>query len=229
MGSKKPTGRQDATRQATGSADQPSSRSARRGDAVPIDRRSGPVTSDRQASFTAPTLEAAAGEATAALLQQRLVSLIDLSLTLKHIHWNVVGPNFIAVHEMLDRQHQGVQRLVDELAERIATLGSVPSGLPGQVVDQRSWSDYALNRADSIAHLGALDVVYRGVIANHREAMAQAGELDQVTEDLLLGQTGELERYHWFVRSHLADWAGGMANQGAKDEMGAARAVAVKR
>lgn len=38
------------------------------------------------------------------LLQRRLVALLDLHLTLKHVHWNVTGPNFIAVHEMLDPQ-----------------------------------------------------------------------------------------------------------------------------
>lgn len=194
-----------------------------------VDRRSGPVTSDRQASFTAPTLDAESGAAVAAVLQERLVGLIDLSLTLKHIHWNVVGPNFIAVHEMLDPQYAGVQEMVDDLAERIATLGGVPSGLPGRIVDERTWTDYQLDRADSLTHLGALDLVYQGVISDHRAAVAHAGELDAVTEDLLLGQTGVLERYHWFVRSHLADWAGGMANQGASDGMAAARAVAVKQ
>lgn len=209
-------------------ADQVSSRAQHRGDAVPVDRRSGPITSERQASFTAPTLDRDTGAVVSALLQQRLVSLIDLSLTLKHIHWNVVGPNFIAVHDMLDLHHQGVQRMVDDVAERIATLGGSPSGLPGRLVELRTWTDYSLHRADSIAHLGALDVVYQGIIENHREAMAEASELDPVTEDLLLGQTAELERYHWFVRSHLEDWAGGMANRGAPDEMGAARAVSVK-
>jgi starvation-inducible DNA-binding protein len=195
----------------------------------PVDRRSGPVTSDRHAHFTAPTLDMEAGTRAADLLQKRLVGLIDLSLTLKHIHWNVVGPNFIAVHEMLDPQYEGVQKMVDDLAERIATLGGAPSGLPGRVVDERTWTDYNLDRADSIAHLGALDLVYQGSITSHREAMAEAADLDPVTEDLLLGQTGVLERYHWFVRSHLADWAGGMANTGARNEIEAARAVAVKQ
>ena len=35
-------------------------------------------------------------------------------------------------------------------------------------------------------------------------------EIDLVSQDLLVGQTRQLERFHWFVRSHLADWAGGV-------------------
>ena len=47
------------------------------------------------------------------LLQERLCSLIDLHLTLKHVHWNVVGVSFIAIHEMLDPQVTAVQRMTD--------------------------------------------------------------------------------------------------------------------
>ena len=162
------------------------------------------------------------------MLQQRLVALIDLGLTLKHIHWNVVGPNFMSVHTMLDPQYDGVQAMVDDLAERIATLGGVPSGLPGALVAARDWSDYELARADTLSHLGALDLVYRGVIGSHRSAIDTVSKIDNISEDLLIGQTGILERYHWFVRSHLADYAGGMANAGADTELGAAQAVAAK-
>lgn len=186
------------------------------------------VTSSRQATFTVPTLSTGEGTKVADSLQERLVSLIDLALTLKHIHWNVVGPAFIGVHEMLDPQHAGVQTMVDDLAERIATLGGVPSGLPGRVVAARTWNDYDLDRADALAHLGALDLVYQGVIADHRRSIDKVGDIDAVSEDLLVQQTGVLERYHWFVRSHLADWAGGMANTGAATELGAARTVSAK-
>lgn len=194
-----------------------------------IDTGNRPVSSNRPASFTAPSLTLAQGAEMAGVLQDRLVSLVDLTLTLKHIHWNVVGPSFIAVHEMLDPQYEGVSQMVDDLAERIATLGAVPSGLPGRVVDGRRWTEYTLDRADALAHLGALDLVYQGVIGDHRRAIERARGIDPVSEDLLLGQTGVLERYHWFVRSHLADWAGGMANAGATHEVEAARAVAQKR
>jgi starvation-inducible DNA-binding protein len=201
---------------------------ARRGGGSRSTRANGAITSTRQASFTVPTMSESDGTKMAATLQDRLVALLDLSLTLKHIHWNVVGPNFIAVHKMLDPQHEGVQAMVDDLAERIATLGGVPSGLPGRLVQERSWDDYELDRADAISHLGALDLVYQGVISDHRGAIEAAGDLDPVSEDLLIGQSGILERYHWFVRSHLEDYAGGMSNAGAKSEIQAARAVATK-
>jgi starvation-inducible DNA-binding protein len=181
------------------------------------------------ATFTVPGLDADDGRRTAEILQDRLVSMADLGAVLKHIHWNVVGPHFIAVHQMLDPQYAGVQGMIDELAERIATLGGVPRALAGAIVDQRSWDDYELDRADAIAHLGALDVVYSGVIRDHREAIDEVGDLDPMSEDLLVGATRELEQYQWFVRSHLADWAGGMATAGAVTEIDAARAVLDKR
>ena len=193
-----------------------------------IDHGAGSVTSTRPAAFTVPGLAPETGVRVADGLQQRLVSLVDLALTLKHIHWNVVGPSFIGVHEMLDPQYAGVSTMVDDLAERIATLGGVPSGLPGRVVDERGWDDYQLDRADSMSHLGALDLVYSGVISDHRAALEWIGELDRISEDLLISQAAALERYQWFVRSHLADWAGGMANAGAATEMDAARSVAAK-
>jgi starvation-inducible DNA-binding protein len=188
----------------------------------------GLVTSERQAAFTAPGISPRDGEKVAEALQQRLYALIDLTLTLKHIHWNVVGPAFISVHQMLDPQHAGVSAMVDDLAERIATLGGVPSGLPGRLVQSRSWDDYELGRADTQAHLGALDLVYRNVVADHRKAIETVGRLDPVSEGLLVDQTRDLEMYHWFVRSHLADWAGGIVTAGTETEIDAARAAVLK-
>ena len=48
---------------------------------------------------------------------------------------------------MLDPQVDGVATMVDKTAERIATLGSSPNGLPGNVVANRSWDDYSLSQA----------------------------------------------------------------------------------
>jgi starvation-inducible DNA-binding protein len=172
--------------------------------------------------FTVPGMEKNDSAAVINLLQDRLNALNDLGLTLKHIHWNVVGPNFIAVHTMLDPQVAAVRLMADATAERIATLGGSPSGTPGALVKQRTWSDYSIGRDDAIAHLGALDVVYGGVIAAHREAIAKTEEPDPVTQDLLIGQAGQLEQFHWFVRAHLENSAGSLSTQTARTEKTAA-------
>jgi starvation-inducible DNA-binding protein len=160
------------------------------------------------------------------LLQERLYSLVDLALTLKHVHWNVVGPGFIAVHEMLDDHVAEVRTMSDDLAERIATLGGIPNGLPGGLTTHRSWDDYALGRGVVPAHLGALDKVYDGVIGSHREAIAAAAEIDPITEDMLIAQTGSLEMFQWFVRAHLENTSGGLPTADADTELDAAAAAA---
>jgi starvation-inducible DNA-binding protein len=157
---------------------------------------------------TVPGLDIAESGRAITVMQERLTALIDLQLTLKHIHWNVVGMNFIAVHEMLDPQYDAVRAMTDELAERIATMGGEPLGTPGSVVRIRSWDDYDLNREPAVRHLSALDGVYSGVIEDHRSATEKIGEIDPVTEDLFIGQLRQLELFQWFIRAHLKDASG---------------------
>lgn len=190
--------------------------------------RTAPVTSDADAPLTVPGLDTTTGHAVADALQMRVHALNDLALTLKHAHWNVVGPHFIGVHEMLDPQIDGVRGMVDVLAERMSTLGVPPNGLPGALVAARTWDDYDVDRADTAAHLAALDLVYTGVIEDHRAAIEAVGD-DPVTEDILIGQTGELEQYQWFVRAHLQGTSGALVSAGADDEVGAARKATRKR
>ena len=122
-------------------------------------------------NYTVPGMKSDAAERVRwSLLQDRLNSLNDLALTLKHVHWNVVGPNFIAVHTMLDPQVEAVRAMVDETAEQMARLGGSSSGTPGALVAQRDWDDYSIGRAEP-GGLGALDVVYAGIIEAHRGAI----------------------------------------------------------
>ena len=173
--------------------------------------------------FTVPGLSDANARKVVGLLQERLNALNDLALTLKHIHWNVVGPNFIAIHTMLDPQVDAVRAMVDETAERIAALGASPVGTPGALVAQRDWDDYSIGRAGTLEHLGALDVVYAGIIEAHRRAIDSTEELDLVTQDMLIGQSGQLEEFHWFVRAHLEAPDGSLTTGNASTEKAAAK------
>ena len=180
-------------------------------------------------TFTVPGMKSDAAGQIVKLLQDRLNSLNDLALTLKHVHWNVTGPNFIAVHTMLDPQVEAVRAMVDETAERIATLGGSPVGTPGALVAQRDWDDYSIGRAGTQQHLGALDVVYAGIIEDQREAIEVTEELDKVTQDMLIGQAGQLEQFHWFVRAHLEAPDGSLTTGNARTEKAAAKRATGKR
>lgn len=176
--------------------------------------------------YTVPSMSADQGARTIEVLRMRLHALNDLALTLKHVHWNVVGPHFIAVHEMLDPQVDAVREMADQTAERIAVLGGSPVGTPGALVRERSWNDYAVGRAESMAHLGALDMVYSGVIADHRKAVQATDELDPVTQDMLIEHLRQLELFQWFVRAHLENPGGTLSVSAGDSERQAARKAA---
>lgn len=178
-----------------------------------------------QNRFTPAGLSVESAAEVTVALQDRLVGLVDLALTLKHIHWNVVGAGFIAVHEMLDEHVAAIRAMSDEVAERIATLGAVPNGLAGHLVSSRTWDDYALGKDVVAAHMGALDKVYDGVISDHRDAIEVAAKHDPITEDLFVAQTRQLELLQWFVRAHIESADGDLLTAGATTENAAARAA----
>jgi starvation-inducible DNA-binding protein len=175
--------------------------------------------------FTVPGMDNKTAERAVSILDKRMVALIDLALTLKHVHWNVVGPNFIGVHEMLDPQVEAVREMVDTMAERIATLGGTPVGTPQSVAERRSWKDYSLGKALVMEHLGALDMVYNGVNGDHRKAIDNIAELDSISEDMLIAQLTDLEQFQWFIRAHLESSNGELPTADQLTEVGAAKAV----
>lgn len=173
-------------------------------------------------TFTIPGLSDKQGAEVAELLQKQLSRYNDLHLTLKHVHWNVVGPNFIGVHEMIDPQVDLVRGYADEVAERIAALGASPLGTPGAIIKDRTWDDYSVGRDNVQAHLAALDLVYTGIIEDTRKSIERLDDIDLVSQDMLIGHAGEMEKFQWFVRAHLESSGGQLAHEGQTTEKGAA-------
>jgi starvation-inducible DNA-binding protein len=184
--------------------------------------------SPRMTQFTVPGLTEQQGAKIVDLLQKQLSTYNDLHLTLKHVHWNVVGPSFIGVHEMIDPQVDLVRGYADEVAERIATLGGSPQGTPGAILKDRTWDDYSVGRDTVPAHLAALDLVYNGVIEDTRRGIGETEKLDPVTQDILITHSAELEKFQWFVRAHLENAGGGLVHEGSSSEKRAAKSAKTK-
>ena len=156
-------------------------------------------------AFVVPGLDEAASEKAIAILQNRLSQEQEAALVLKHAHWNVTGPNFIAVHEMLDPEVEAVLAQADETAERIATLGGTPAGRADAITRNRTWMPFDVDgRAGTEKYLEALIDYYDAFSAADRKAIAELDELDVISSNIIQDHVQELEKFQWFMRSHLA-------------------------
>ncbi|MDR2748566.1 MAG: DNA starvation/stationary phase protection protein [Bifidobacteriaceae bacterium] len=156
--------------------------------------------------FTVPTLDDAKTEKAIEVLQFNLDILNDLALTLKHAHWNVTGDSFIAVHEMLDPEIDDIRDGVDQIAERIATLGGSPNGLSSSVLEtaKSSIPEYGLKKRDKTDnHLKKVNEQYTAVETILRSSIAKLDDLDLISSNLLQDILGKMELFQWKVRSHL--------------------------
>jgi starvation-inducible DNA-binding protein len=68
--------------------------------------------------------------------------------------------------------------------------------------------------------------VYSGVNGSHRDAIGKLGDIDPVSEDMLIGQLADLEQFQWFVRAHLESASGELPTVGKAGEKEAAKAAA---
>ena len=149
-------------------------------------------------AFVVPGLDEAASEKAIAILQNRLSQEQEAALVLKHAHW-------IAVHEMLDPEVEAVLAQADETAERIATLGGTPDGRADAIVRNRTWKSFdAEGRVGTEEYLKALIEYYDAFIADDRKAIAELDELDVISSNIIQDHVQELEKFQWFMRSHLA-------------------------
>jgi starvation-inducible DNA-binding protein len=123
---------------------------------------------------------------------------------------------------MIDPQVVLVRAYADEVAERIAALGHSPKGTPGAIIHDRTWDDYSIGRDTAQAHLAALDLVYTGFLEDTRKSIERLGDLDLVTQEILIEHVAELEKFQWFVRAHLENAGGTLAHEGASTERAAA-------
>ncbi|MBB1490374.1 MULTISPECIES: DNA starvation/stationary phase protection protein Dps [unclassified Paracoccus (in: a-proteobacteria)] len=136
-------------------------------------------------------------------LQACMSDGLSLSLALKQAHWNLKGPNFIAVHELLDGIKARLDPNIDDMAERIQQLDGMAVGtveevarataLPPYPTDLTATEDHLREVADRLRAYG--ERVRKGI-----DTVDEAGDADSA--DILTEASKQADKDLWFIEAH---------------------------
>jgi starvation-inducible DNA-binding protein len=155
---------------------------------------------------TRNALESNAKKVSIDVLNARLADAIDLALLTKQAHWNLKGPQFIAIHEMLDTFRNALNEHVDTVAERAVQLGGVALGTSQVVAEKSTLAPYPTDISTTADHLEALIERYATAANAVREAIDQTEEAgDPATADIFTAFSRELDKSLWFLEAHVQE------------------------
>ena len=135
------------------------------------------------------------------LLNARLADAVDLQTQIKQAHWNLKGPQFIALHELFDKINEDVEDYVDDIAERAVQLGGVAEGTARMAAQRSSLDEYPTSAADGRAHVEALSSALAAFGKSVRKAIDDSNDLD--TADLFTEISRGIDKWLWFVEAHF--------------------------
>ena len=150
-----------------------------------------------------PGLERGLGQRLIARLNGSLATLTDLVTAYKQAHWNVLGPDFAALHELFEQFAVETRTYTDLVAERATTLGGAAHGTLQAAAQATTLPPFPLDERDQTRLLEELAQRLDRIIADVREALDDAGD-EPVTEDLYIEVARGLEKQRWMLRAHLA-------------------------
>src|SRR4051794_21037910 len=141
-----------------------------------------------------------------ALLNARLADSIDLALLTKQAHWNLKGPRFIAIHEMLDGFRTELDTHVDTIAERAVQLGGTALGTTQVVAADSKLPPYPTDIYKTKDHLAALIHHYAATAKSVRAAVDEAREAGEPdTADIFPAYSRALDKSLWFLEAHVQE------------------------
>lgn len=151
----------------------------------------------------AKTVKAAKAKSVADLLSGILGETFQLYTNTLACHWNVVGANFVSLHQLFGEQYEELAEAIDELAERLRAIDApAPAGLAA-LKDLATGKDGAgAGKAEKM--VASLLSAHEHLIERLSDAIITSGDLgDYATEDMLIGRLAAHQKQAWMLKSLL--------------------------
>ena len=164
-----------------------------------------------QAFGTIAKLPIALSEKVCQASVERLNQILADTMTLRDLykkhHWQVSGHTFYQLHLLFDKHFNEQAELVDEIAERIQTLGGLSYAMAADVAENTNIPRPPKGREEVPVQISRLLTAHEIILQGARAAARKATELgDDGTNDLLVSdviRTNEMQV--WFLAEHVVD------------------------
>ena len=143
-------------------------------------------------------------QAVAAELNKLLADEHVLYNKTRNYHWSIEGPSFMEFHKLYEGQYDELAEVIDQIAERIRTIGHFAEGRLKEIVKLASLDEpeAPVDQASQIANLESDHEILinrlRKLIKDFDEKYKDIGSSDFVT-----GLLKQHEKMAWMLRSYL--------------------------
>ena len=136
-------------------------------------------------------------------LNSQLASWTVIYTKLHNYHWYVTGSNFFTLHEKFENLYNEAAGYIDEIAERILTIGGKPVGTLKECLELSSIKEAkGSETADEMIKTLLEDFKTLNNEINEIIERAQ-GVNDEATSDLFLGIKSSLEQNMWMFNAYI--------------------------
>ncbi|NDJ74813.1 MAG: DNA starvation/stationary phase protection protein [Chloroflexi bacterium] len=125
---------------------------------------------------------------------------------LHHYHWNIGGDEFFSLHVKFEELYDQWALFLDDVAERILTVGGAPVRTLAQALETTSLQEDPGLPDDDEDFVKNILADFEAVLENIKGLVAAAEEEgDRGTAALLDDITGQVEKDGWMLKAYLKD------------------------
>ncbi|MFC5269319.1 Dps family protein [Adhaeribacter terreus] len=140
------------------------------------------------------------------LLTKVLANANVLYTKTRNYHWNVVSSDFKELHTLFQEQYEQMAESIDEIAERIRTLGSKAIGTHQEFTKHATLQEFPGEYPDAKTMVGNLLRDHESLIREMREDVKKCEQEfeDKSTADFISQLQQTHEKNAWMLRSYLS-------------------------